>query len=106
MSPTTKEAQRAELHKTIWRIANDLREGELEAIITHEDLRADRTREFIDTAFRDGAIRTSDTATTNVLPPASRFNADGGHGEKKQRVIEKLGTYSEQSFGLSAENRR
>ena len=25
MAPSTKEAQRAELHKTIWRIANDLR---------------------------------------------------------------------------------
>ena len=25
MPPTTKESQRAELHKTIWRIANDLR---------------------------------------------------------------------------------
>lgn len=25
MAPTTKEAQRTELHKTIWRIANDLR---------------------------------------------------------------------------------
>lgn len=25
MVPTTKEAERAELHKTIWRIANDLR---------------------------------------------------------------------------------
>ena len=25
MSPNTKESQRAELHKTIWRIANDLR---------------------------------------------------------------------------------
>ncbi|HRA47668.1 MAG TPA: type I restriction-modification system subunit M N-terminal domain-containing protein [Thermomicrobiales bacterium] len=25
MTPVTKEAQRAELHKTIWRIANDLR---------------------------------------------------------------------------------
>ena len=25
MAPITKEAQRAELHKTIWRIANDLR---------------------------------------------------------------------------------
>src|SRR6476659_5442240 len=25
MSPITKEAQRAQLHKTIWRIANDLR---------------------------------------------------------------------------------
>jgi type I restriction enzyme M protein len=25
VTPTTKEAQRAELHRTIWRIANDLR---------------------------------------------------------------------------------
>src|SRR5689334_24730111 len=25
IAPTTREAQRAELHKTIWRIANDLR---------------------------------------------------------------------------------
>src|SRR5947209_16434297 len=25
MTPTSKEAQRAQLHKTIWRIANDLR---------------------------------------------------------------------------------
>lgn len=25
MAPTTKECQRAELHKTIWRIANELR---------------------------------------------------------------------------------
>lgn len=76
------------------------REAELEAIIADENLRADRTREFIDTAFRDGAIRTSGTAITKVLPPASRFSADGGHGEKKQRVIEKLGTYFERFFGL------
>ncbi|MHB9005086.1 MAG: type I restriction-modification system subunit M N-terminal domain-containing protein, partial [Coriobacteriia bacterium] len=25
MTPTTREAQRAELHKAIWRVANDLR---------------------------------------------------------------------------------
>ncbi len=25
MPPTTRESQRAELHKTIWRVANDLR---------------------------------------------------------------------------------
>ncbi|WP_084104450.1 type I restriction endonuclease subunit R [Demequina sp. NBRC 110056] len=78
------------------------REAELAAIITDENLRADRTREFIDTAFRDGAIRTSGTAITKVLPPASRFSADGGHGEKKQRVIEKLGTYFERFFGLGS----
>lgn len=76
------------------------REAELEAIIADENLRADRTREFIDVAFRDGATRTSGTAITKVLPPASRFSAEGGHGEKKQRVIEKLGTYFERFFGL------
>lgn len=32
MAPTTKEQQRAELHKTIWRIANDLR-GSVDAIV-------------------------------------------------------------------------
>lgn len=66
-----------------------------------ENLRADRTPEFIDTAFRVGNIRTSGTVITKVLPPASRFCADGGQGEKKQRVIEKLGTYLERSLGLS-----
>lgn len=76
------------------------REAELEAIITEENLRGDHTRKFIDTAFRDGTIRTSGTAITKVLPPVSRFSAAGGHREKKQRVIEKLGAYFERFFGL------
>ena len=78
------------------------REAELEAIIEDERLRADATRAFIETAFRDGALRTTGTAITKVLPPASRFSADGGHGEKKQRVIEKLGVFFERFFGLSS----
>jgi len=76
------------------------REAELEAIIEEEWLRAEATRAFIETAFRDGALRTTGTAITKVLPPASRFSADGGHGEKKQRVIEKLGVFFERFFGL------
>ena len=78
------------------------REAELEAIIEDEHLRADATRVFIETAFRDGTLRTTGTAITKVLPPASRFSADGGHGEKKQRVIERLGTFFERFFGLSS----
>ncbi|MDP2402085.1 MAG: type I restriction endonuclease subunit R, partial [Actinomycetota bacterium] len=62
------------------------REAELAAIIESEGLHADETRSFIETAFRDGAIRATGTAITRVLPPASRFSPDGGHGEKKQRV--------------------
>ncbi|MGM7670271.1 type I restriction endonuclease subunit R [Microbacterium sp. A93] len=78
------------------------REAELEAIIVEEKLRAEPTRSYVDTAFRDGAIRTTGTAITHVLPPASRFTADGSHGEKKQRVIAKLSTFFERFFGLSS----
>jgi type I restriction enzyme R subunit len=78
------------------------REAELETIITEENLRPDETRIFVETAFRDGQIRTSGTAITKVLPPVSRFAADGGHGEKKQRVVQKLGAFFERFFGLSS----
>jgi type I restriction enzyme R subunit len=76
------------------------REAELEAIIAEENLRADNTRTFVKIAFRDGTLRTTGTAITKVLPPASRFASHGGHGEKKQRVIQKLGAFFERFFGL------
>jgi type I restriction enzyme R subunit len=78
------------------------REAELDAIITAEGLRPDQTRAFIETAFRDGAIRATGTAITRVLPPVSRFSRDGGHGEKKQRVLAKFGEFFERFFGLSS----
>ena len=37
-----------------------------------------------------------------VLPPVSRFSAGGGHGEKKQRVLDKLGEFFDRFFGLSS----
>lgn len=77
------------------------REAELDAIIADENLRPDETRVFVDAAFRDGHIRTSGTAITTVLPPVSRFSADRGHSEKKQRVIQKLGAFFERFFALS-----
>lgn len=78
------------------------RETELKEIIEAENLHPDETRAFIDTAFRDGAIQTTGTAITKVLPPVSRFSASDGHGEKKQRVLTKLSAFFERFFGLSA----
>jgi type I restriction enzyme R subunit len=78
------------------------REAELEIIITDENLRPDETRVFVEAAFRDGQIRTSGTAITKVLPPVSRFAVDGGHSEKKQRVVQKLEAFFERFFGLSS----
>lgn len=78
------------------------RAEELNAIIEDENLKPEETRAFIETAFRDGEIKTSGTAITRVLPPVSRFAAGGGHGEKKQRVLTKLGVFFERFFGVSS----
>lgn len=76
------------------------REAELEAIIAEEELRADETREFVGRAFEDGAMRSSGTAITKVLPPGRRFGGGASHGEKKQRVFERLSAFFERFFGL------
>ncbi|WP_437771351.1 type I restriction endonuclease subunit R [Arthrobacter sp. KNU40] len=78
------------------------REAELETIIEDENLRPEETRAFVETAFRDGQISTTGTAITKVLPSVSRFSAAGGHAEKKQKVIAKLGAFFERFFGLSS----
>lgn len=84
-----------------WRAFVDARrEAELQTIIEAENLKPDETRAFMDRAFRDGAIQASGTAITRVLPPVSRFAAEGGHGEKKQRVLGLLGEFFERFFGL------
>lgn len=79
------------------------REAELTKIIDEENLRADATRSFVEAAFRDGTLRATGTAITKVLPPVSRFSAKAGHGQKKQRVLAKLGRFVERYFGLSWE---
>ncbi|MBX9470376.1 type I restriction endonuclease subunit R [Microcella sp.] len=75
-------------------------DAELTQLITDENLQPDATREFIDRAFRDGALQTTGVAITGVLPPASRFAPGGAHGEKKQRVLDRLGEFFERYFGL------
>ena len=76
------------------------RDAELAHIIADESLVPDATREFIHRAFRDGVLQTTGVAITRVLPPASRFSAAGSHGEKKQRVLERLSEFFERYFGL------
>ncbi|MGB3676891.1 MAG: hypothetical protein WA988_20870, partial [Candidatus Nanopelagicales bacterium] len=77
------------------------RDSELDSIIVDEGLRADQTRAFMEVAFRDGVLVTTGTAITTVLPPASRFAPDGGHGERKERVIAKLAAFFDRFFSLT-----
>ncbi len=74
---------------------------DLDRIIADEGLNADETKLFIDNAFRDGAIPTTGTAITKILPPVSRFAKDNGHSAKKQAVLDKLAVFFERYFGLA-----
>ncbi|SDT68891.1 type I restriction enzyme, R subunit [Streptomyces sp. TLI_053] len=76
------------------------RDTELAAIIEEQKLKPEQTRAFVTTAFRDGQIRTTGTEITKILPPVSRFSRDGGHSDKKKRVIETLTQFFERFFGL------
>jgi type I restriction enzyme R subunit len=74
---------------------------ELERIIADEGLNAAETKAFVDNAFRDGAIPTTGTAITKILPPVSRFSKNNGHSVKKQSVLDKLAAFFERYFGLA-----
>ena len=89
-----------------WRsYINTRLETELTEIITDENLRSEAAHTYIETAFRDGNLRTSGTEITKILPPTSRFATRDNHAEKKQRVINKLTAYFDRFFGLINKNR-
>lgn len=84
-----------------WRAYIEARSAaELAELIDDERLKPEETRDFVATAFRDGAIQATGTAITKVLPPTSRFAATGSHGEKKNRVLQKLEAFFDRFFGL------
>jgi type I restriction enzyme R subunit len=76
------------------------RTEELDRIIADESLDPDATRDYVERAFRDGALQQTGTEITRVLPPVSRFSASGAHAAKKQTVIKKLSEFFERFFAL------
>ncbi|WP_028245166.1 type I restriction endonuclease subunit R [Pseudoclavibacter soli] len=81
------------------------REAELEAIISSENLHAEATRAFVETAFRDGEVNEFGTAIIGVLPSVSRFTPDGQRRRMKERVLQRLEAFVERFVNL-ASNRR
>ncbi len=74
---------------------------ELDELIASEGLKPDEARAFVANAFRDGAIPTTGTAVTRILPPVSRFAAGNSHALRKQTVLDKLAAYFDRFFGLT-----
>ena len=75
------------------------KEKQLVAIIAEENLKEEETRKFIDTAFRDGSVKTSGTDIDKLMPPMTRFGG-GNRAEKKKTIIDKLVTFFDRFFGI------
>ena len=63
---------------------------ELQDLITSENLKPEKTMEFLQQSFRDGEIRESGTGIAGILPPMPLFGAGGNREAKKLAVTEKL----------------
>ncbi len=77
----------------------DEKERQLAEIIRDEKLKDEETRRFMESAFRDGEVRTTGTDIDKLMPPISRFGG-GNRAEKKQTIIEKLKAFFERFFGI------
>lgn len=73
---------RAELHKTIWKIANDLR-GSVDGW-----------------DFKAGELKTAGTAVTKLLPAKNMFSAGAEHALQKAFVIDRLKAFFERFANL------
>jgi len=74
------------------------KDKEMELIISEEGLNGDKTRFFMDSAFRNGAVKTIGKDLDDILPPVSRFG--GAREKKKASVLEKLLVFFDRYFGL------
>ena len=83
------------------RYVTEEKEKALASIVAEENLKPDKTEQFVASTFRDGRLKTTGTAIDAILPPVRRFG--GGRAEKKRSVIEKLKAFFEKFMGLVGE---
>ena len=75
------------------------KERQLATIIQEENLKDEETRRFMDSAFRDGSVKTTGTDIDKLMPPISRFGG-GNRTVKKQAIIDKLMAFFNRFFGI------
>ena len=86
-----------------WHIFVDKKKiEELNTIIKDENLDKNETYSFIKNAFKDGAVTTTGTTLSKVLPAVSRFSPGGERTKKRESVIDKLTCFFEKFFDISS----
>ena len=71
-------------------------------IITAENIKRDKTFDFVSQSFREGGVKESGTAIAEILPPMGLFGGAGAkRAEKKKSVIAKLKDFFDRFFDIS-----
>lgn len=75
---------------------------QIEEIIASENLRRDKTLDFVSQSFREGGVKESGTAIAEILPPMGLFGGAGAkRAEKKKIVIAKLKDFFDRFYDIS-----
>ena len=82
------------------KFVEEQKEADLTAIIKEENLKQDETKKFIENSFRDGELKTTGTAISNILPPTPLFGAKINRQTKQQTIVEKLSKFFEKYLGI------
>ncbi len=78
---------------------------QIEEIISSENLRRDKTLEFMHQSFREGGLKESGTAIAEILPPMGLFGGAGvRRAEKKKTVIARLKDFFDRFYDISGGN--
>lgn len=75
------------------------REKELSKIIEEEKLKPKEIRQFLDTAFRGGEIKTSGATIDKLMPTTSYFGKNNRY-QKKMNLIDRINAFFEKYFGV------
>lgn len=75
---------------------------QIEKIITEENLRREKTLDFMAQSFREGGVKESGTSIAEILPPMGLFGGAGARrAEKKKSVIAKLKEFFDRFYDIS-----
>lgn len=75
---------------------------QIEKIITSENLKREKTLDFVGQSFREGEVKEGGTAIAELLPPMGLFGGAGAkRTEKKKSVIAKLKEFFARFYDIS-----
>ncbi len=91
-----------EVHDQWHEFVRQSQQQQIEDIISSENLKRDKTLDFVSQSFREGEVKESGTAIAEILPPMGLFGGAGARrAEKKKSVTARLKEFFDRFYDIS-----